>query len=444
MPFTRWGAWRAAHPDIGCGLKRGFSFYHHQAGQRWLANVDRNNELLVAASPHDRVADTHWYRPEFDQFLARRAQELGCELIEGVRLDGVNESSGQVHLSGSGPGGATVKIRARFVVDATGPRGFLHRALPLGEARFHQFPATSTVFTHFHNVACWGELHPRIELPPYAVDDAALHHVFEGGWIWVLRFNNGITSAGVVADAARAEQWRLAGRGSGWEECLQKFPGIRGQFAQAKPVMPWKYVRELPFRTTEVAHEWWALLPSAAGFVDPLLSSGFPLTLLGILRLGGAWSCGLNTPEFQARMRHYEIETLREADATAGLVAALYRNMHDFGRFSQISLLYFAAASFMETARRLDRPELAGDAFLALDHPWFGSRLMELLRQEQAGRLDGLQTLQAAVRNTIEPIDVAGLLIERRNWYPSITPETAAAAARKLGADELLAPRLLE
>ena len=29
----------------------------------------------------------------------------------------------------------------------------------------------------------------------------------------------------------------------------------------------------------------WALLPSAAGVIDPLLSTGFPLTLLGIQRL---------------------------------------------------------------------------------------------------------------------------------------------------------------
>ena len=39
------------------------------------------------------------------------------------------------------------------------------------------------------------------ERPPYPPDDAALHHVFEGGWIWVLRFRSGIVSAGVIAFA---------------------------------------------------------------------------------------------------------------------------------------------------------------------------------------------------------------------------------------------------
>ncbi len=42
--------------------------------------------------------------------------------------------------------------------------------------------------------------------PPYPIDDAAVHHVFDGGWIWVLKFNNGITSAGVAATDEVAAQ----------------------------------------------------------------------------------------------------------------------------------------------------------------------------------------------------------------------------------------------
>jgi tetracycline 7-halogenase / FADH2 O2-dependent halogenase len=41
------------------------------------------------------------------------------------------------------------------------------------------------------------------------VDDAAVHHVFDGGWIWVLRFNNRITSARVAAAPALAAEIRL-------------------------------------------------------------------------------------------------------------------------------------------------------------------------------------------------------------------------------------------
>src|SRR5437762_13768060 len=30
MPLAKWGSWQRTYPEIGCGLKRGFTFYHHQ------------------------------------------------------------------------------------------------------------------------------------------------------------------------------------------------------------------------------------------------------------------------------------------------------------------------------------------------------------------------------------------------------------------------------
>src|ERR1700761_1677454 len=32
-PLTKWGSWRNAYPEVACGLKRGFTFFHHAQGQ---------------------------------------------------------------------------------------------------------------------------------------------------------------------------------------------------------------------------------------------------------------------------------------------------------------------------------------------------------------------------------------------------------------------------
>src|SRR5262245_39004463 len=90
--LAKWGTWQKAHPDIGCGLKRGFSFYHHVHGQEWTNDPARGDQLLVAASPHDEIADTHWYRPDFDHFLVRQAQELGVEYLDEARIEHVRFS----------------------------------------------------------------------------------------------------------------------------------------------------------------------------------------------------------------------------------------------------------------------------------------------------------------------------------------------------------------
>src|SRR5437773_12529871 len=52
-PLAKWGTWQKTYPEIACGLKRGFSFFHHQAADSWKLSHDHRNELLVAASPRD-------------------------------------------------------------------------------------------------------------------------------------------------------------------------------------------------------------------------------------------------------------------------------------------------------------------------------------------------------------------------------------------------------
>src|SRR5262245_33191274 len=77
LPVSKWGSWQSTYPDIAGGLKRGFTFYHHSFGKPFSARPDRRDQLLVAASPNDKIADMHWYRPDFDHFLVREAQRNG-------------------------------------------------------------------------------------------------------------------------------------------------------------------------------------------------------------------------------------------------------------------------------------------------------------------------------------------------------------------------------
>src|SRR5262249_20709027 len=146
---------------------------------------------------HDRIADTHWYRPDFDQALVQEAQREGAVYLDMTRLSGLRHEGDHVVLDAE-RAGSTLRISTRFVIDASGPRGFLQRALGLDESAPRWLPATKGLYTHFEDVDRWESQHPEFDGSPYPPDDAALHHVFPGGWIWVLRFNNGITSAGAA------------------------------------------------------------------------------------------------------------------------------------------------------------------------------------------------------------------------------------------------------
>jgi FADH2 O2-dependent halogenase len=399
LPLCKWGTWQAAHPELACGLKRGFTFYHHLPGRE----PRREDQLLVAASPRDEIADTHWYRADLDAFFVRAAQEAGVEYRDLVQLDSARELDDGVALAG-----VQVDIKAKFVVDASGPRGFLHRAFGLSELPLPGMPATEALYTHFTGV----EGTPTEGSPPYPVDDAAVHHIFEGGWIWVLRFANGIASAGVAGSL------HLAEGEPAWRRVIERFPAIRAQFASATAIRPFVHAPRLSFRSGAIAGRHWALLPSAAGFVDPLLSTGFPLTLLGVARLA-------RILEEEGDLVTYARQTEGELLATASLIGGLYASMANFPVFVSLTLLYFAAASFSETARRLGKPHLAS-SFLLCDNPRF--QFQKLDRESP--------TFADDVRRFIEPFNIAGLGDPaRRNWYPADAADMLRGAS-KLGATD--------
>ncbi len=442
-PFSKWGTWQGRYPDVAGGLKRGFSFYRHELGEPFRDRDDHDRQLLVAASPHDGIADTHWYRPDVDHFLVKEAASAGAEYLDEIELTALRTDARGAELEGRRHG-QPLQIRARFAIDASGPRGFLHRALSLGERPLQWLPPTQALFTHFSGVEQWDRTVAVGESPPFPVDLAALHHVFPGGWIWVLRFNNGITSAGAALTDAVAASIDISVEGA-WDRLLSQLPSVARQFQDARATRPFIHTPRVAFRSAVVTGQNWALLPSAAGVIDPLLSTGFPLTLLGIQRLlrvleSDRW----DGQAFASACADYAAQTQRELDATEQLVGALYASMGDFQLFKRLSLLYFAAASYSETARRLGMGERA-KGFLLCDDPVFGQETRACVAAALADPVgDRRAALVARIDRAIEPFDVAGLGDrQRRDWYP-VRADDLVAAAPRLGATPIQIERLLE
>ena len=434
-PLTKWGSWQQTHPEIACGLKRGFTFFHHDPGRETAGTSKATDrQLLVAASPNDTIADTHWFRAEFDRFLMEQARGLGADYIDQCDVQSARREGGEWRLT-CRAGGLDMEVRAKFVVDATGPRGLMYRMLGLKEAPLPKYPATSALYSHFTGVSRFpGAQHYADREPPYPPDAAALHHVFDGGWIWVLHFNNGWTSAGVAATAAVAERFCFAERDVAWRRLLDELPEVKEQFAAAQHQTPSTYVPRLSFRSSQIAGDGWAMLPSAAGFVDPLLSTGFPLTLLGILRLGEILERDWATPRLSESLAMYARETDEELLATADLIGALYSNMGDFGTFRVLSLLYFVAASYAETVRRLGKPELAR-SFLLHSDPIFGSALRRFTARARQGLSPQEKAeLKQAILELMAEFDVAGLTKQPSDYCYPVRAEDLFAGAEKVKA----------
>lgn len=433
------GRWMRTRPHLLRGLKRGFTFYHHRPDEPFRNGPANESRLLVAASPNDETADTHWLRSEVDAHFARRATEAGAELSEETRLDRVEIRRDRVELAGQRRG-RPFQVICDFVVDATGPGGFLARGLPIPEHPRPVTPETGLVYGHFEDVPDFADAaaDAGAELPagPYADDRAAIHHLLEEGWMYVLPFDprdgrRRVSAGFVLRDGASLDG--VGDPAAKFRELLGRYPTLERRLAAARPVRPVAAVSRLPRRLARAAGRRWALLPHAVAFFDPMFSTGIAWSLLGVERLAEA----LGEPgPVPPGVERYEPVVLGEAERIGLLAEGAWRAMatRDFRTFAAYGQLYFAAVSWAETRQRLepDARSWAWDGFLGGGDP-----VLEPLWRDAVERLawpvPEPDVFEAWVAEAVAPRNVAGLADPaRRNLYPA-DPEILVERAELLG-----------
>jgi FADH2 O2-dependent halogenase len=257
---------------------------------------------------------------------------------------------------------------------------------------------------------------------PYPCDNAALHHVLDDGWIWVLRFNNGVTSAGVLYDGERRPPDTQAAPEEIWADVLRRYPSVGRQFRRARAVQPWVRTGRVQRQARRVAGDDWAALAHAAYFLDALFSSGNAHSLLTIERLTRLFRRHWGRPTLKEELAAYEAALLREVDFLDRLVHGCYRAFQRFDLLAAFTMYYFAGAIRAEERRRAG---LAGEReeFLSSDHPPFRAAFLasyeRLLQEVQSSDPEGAGRFERQVAQDIAAYNTAGLCDPgKHNLYP--------------------------
>jgi FADH2 O2-dependent halogenase len=377
----------------------------------------------VAASPDEARSDTHWFRADFDAHLVGRAVEAGVPYLDRLEVRDLHHGPAGWRLEGLRPDGA-VEVRAGLLVDATGDGQMLGRALGLEPVAPSELRARSrALYSHFAGVARWQDLLEEDHGPsataghPYPCDAAAVHHVLDGGWVWVLRFDNGLTSAGFSLDPEAHPVRPGESPADEWARLLATYPPLARQFASAEAVRPLVRTGRLQRRWSRAAGDDWAMLPHAAGFLDPWLSPGIAQTLFAVNRLGllmEEW----RGPGRGRRLRQYGRAVLRELAWVDEITSACFACFDRFDVLAAVAMVYFVAAVHCEEREAAGR---AGpdEAFLLADDPAYRGAAAALLRQAPAVPAADAPRFLARVREALAPYNRAGLCDPaRRNLYP--------------------------
>ena len=426
------GRWLEHFPDIRRGLKRGFTFYRHHPNQSFASRGCDSERLLVAASPDDSLSDSHWLRADVDHHFVRKAIDAGVTYLDRVNLTSADFSADAVDVIGTREGNEFA-LRASFLIDASGPGGFLARQLSIPSGLEQTETRSALVFSHFDGVRLMNDIVPGMPGGPYVDDWAAVHHVIDEGWMYSLRFDDGVTSAGFLLTPAGLASLKLEDRSDApsiWYAMLARYPTIASAFAEATPLFPIAFHPAIQHRLTQSTGERWAMMPHAYAFVDPLFSTGIAWSLRAVERLALAFESAARerrVPDKEVLAR-YRAALSAEADQIDRVVAGAYEAMSHFDLFAAQAMLYFATVSFAEVSQRLKPDDsVAWNGFLGVGDPVLEPLPRESLRRlreithsrGEAGTSDERRGFVEWITNAIAPRNIAGLANpDRKNLYP--------------------------
>jgi flavin-dependent dehydrogenase len=272
-------------------------------------------------------------RSEFDKLLLDHSRENGAEVREETEVERIEFSDEHVDLywrdarrrvpkimghDSACPSTDEVRIRARYLLDCSGRQTLLGSQFKV--KRTYDHLQKFSVFAHYENID---------RLPG---KDATLIRMVRGldRWFWMIPLTETRTSIGVVMDTKAFRETKLAP-----EIALEKFiaeqPLMAERMAKAVRVSPVYSASDFSYRNETLAGDRWLLAGDAAGFIDPVFSSGVFLAIMSAEKAADTLEEVLQDERKRGRLfSHYSRSVNRVMDIYLTFVNAWYERSREF------------------------------------------------------------------------------------------------------------------
>ena len=251
-------------------------------------------------------------RAEFDKLLLDHASENGAEVREETAVERVAFSADEVQLRVKGKESPASEMRARFVIDASGRNSVLGSHFKLKKNYAHLQKVS--IFAHYDGVLREPGIDGTLTRLVRALDR----------WFWMIPLGEERMSIGVVLDAAVFKDAKLSPE-EFLERSLAEQPTIFGRMANATRVTAAMVAADFSYRNEKLTGDRWLLAGDAAGFIDPVFSSGVFLAVMAGEKAADALDTVLDHPEKQRRLfARYERTVQRAMKVYLRFVDAWY------------------------------------------------------------------------------------------------------------------------
>lgn len=258
--------------------KQGFRFWFTNADARCMSSSTE-----MGGRYHSRVGSFQLDREELDAEVLRRAVVGGVELWRPAQVKSLDLVSGGTQTLVVRHEGEDLKVRTRWVVDASGRRAVSARHR--GAWRSTSGHPTASVWARFRGTldfdspALMAE-HPALRRGFFGTRHTATNHlVGDGWWAWIIPLKNGDTSIGVTWDERFFQFPPRRGDGDTLGarliRVLETHPVGRNVVAGADILADDLHtLRHLPYTCEDAAGDGVVQVGDAAGFIDPFYSMG--------------------------------------------------------------------------------------------------------------------------------------------------------------------------
>jgi flavin-dependent dehydrogenase len=251
-------------------------------GDRSLGYTFRFDENLDA--PHQRAFQVT--RAKFDELLLRNAEKAGVDVRQETAVTAVDLSDPSRAVVTTAAGET---LEARFLVDASGHSALLANRLG-GRTHIDELKSVAT-FAHYRNV-------PR---PPGREGGNIVVVVLRDAWFWMIPITAEIMSVGLVAASEHVKNCGLRPEEL-LERTIRDTPYMADRMAHAERVSEVRTRKDFSYVMDHLAGTNYALVGDAAGFLDPIFSTGVFMAMK---------AAGIASDAIEAQLRRGDTRPLR-------------------------------------------------------------------------------------------------------------------------------------
>lgn len=337
---------RAAEVPITCGAKELFHYFVHKEGQTSISQGGIVPEVIVQTPE----VDAQYFRADSDEYLVEVAKKYGVTYRDKTNVVRLDFTTDCVEIDCSQDENLFA-LQVDFVIDATGFNSIIGQKYKMKiQGDDLKTPLRSrSIFAHFKGVGDFekilGEDESFVDRSPAPRAGATQHHCFVGGWVWIIPFDNGVTSVGLNLDMDVFPENSLAAAEE-FNDIISRFPIISRLLRDAKPVMPFIKTGRLQYLNNEVVGDRWAMLPASAYGLDAWFSTGLASSFMAIHRLVDLLHHKVFSEKsfLRKNLLEYEVAIKQEYYHVSKMIDGIYKSFKHFDVFRHYCFLCFMGA----------------------------------------------------------------------------------------------------